>query len=160
VGYVDTSHANDLGAMLDALTKRRARQRISDGALLRPRMEWGDRTTAWTCARKDAVLPVEEKYYDRVCFLYLATTAVRAPARLELPRWVLDTGELARTLDVVRAECVVGNGYPYAVETADAVAVITVQDRERFYRAFQEFAEKEGLPLQLSRKSVSKRGRR
>jgi hypothetical protein len=55
---------------------------------------------------------------------------------------------------------VVGNGYPYAVETADAVAVITVQDRERFYRTFQEFAEKEGLPLRFSRKAVSKRGRR
>ncbi len=63
-------------------------------------------------------------------------------------------------MDVVRAECVVGNGYPYAVETADAVAVITMQDRERFYRVFQEFVEKEGLPLRFSRKAVSKTKRR
>jgi hypothetical protein len=54
----------------------------------------------------------------------------------------------------------VGNGYPYAVETADAVAVITMQDRERFYRVFQAFVEREGLPLRFSRKMVSKRGRR
>ena len=67
---------------------------------------------------------------------------------------------MAHTVDIVRAECVVGNGYPYAVETADAVAVITMQDRERFYRLLQEFAEKEGLPLRFSRKSVSKQGRR
>ena len=44
--------------------------------------------------------------------------------------------------------------------TADAVAVITMQDRERFSRVFQEFAEKEGLPLRFSRKATSKRGRR
>jgi hypothetical protein len=124
-------------------------------------MAWGDRTTAWTCARKDAVLPLDEhKYYNRICFLYLKTTADGPPARLELPCWLLEAGELERVVNMVRAECVVGNGYPYPVETADAVAVITVPDRERFYRAFQEFAEKEGLPLQFSRKAVSKRGRR
>ncbi len=161
VGYVDTSYANDLAAMLDALARRRTRQRISDGALLRSRMKWGDRTTAFVCARDDKVLPVGgSKYYDRVCFVYLKTTSDRPPARLDLPRWLLDAGELERTVDVVRAECVVGNGYPYAVETADAVAVITMQDRERFYRVFQEFVEKEGLPLRFSRKAVSKRGRR
>ncbi|NIQ80999.1 MAG: DNA double-strand break repair nuclease NurA [Anaerolineae bacterium] len=161
VGYVDTSYANDLAAMLDALARRHTRQRISDGALLRSRMEWGDRTVAYVCARDDKVLPVSgAKYYDRVCFVYLKTTAERPPARLDLPRWLLEAGELERTVDMVRAECVVGNGYPYAVETADAVAVITMQDRERFYRVFQEFAEKEGLPLRFSRKAVSKRGRR
>jgi hypothetical protein len=161
VGYIDTSYANDLAAMLDALCGRRTRQRISDGALLRSRMGWGDRSVAYICAREDKVLPVDgSKYYEQVCFVYLKTTADRPPARLDLPRWLLEAGELERTLDIVRAECVVGNGYPYAVETADAVAVITIQDRERFYRVFQEFAEKEGLPMRFSRKAVSKRGRR
>jgi hypothetical protein len=161
VGYVDTSYAYDLAAMLDVLSNRQARRRISDGALLRPRMQWGDRTAAYICARDDAVLPVDgSKYYDRVCFVYLKTTADRPPARLDLPRWLLEAGELEGVVDVVRAECVVGNGYPYAIETADAVAVITTQDRERFYRVFQEFAEKEGLPLRFSRKAVSKKGRR
>jgi len=161
VGYVDTSYANDLAAMLDALAGRNPRQRISDGALLRARMRWGDRTAAYVCARDDRVLPVGGgKYYDRVCFVYLKTTADRPPARLDLPRWLLEADELDRTVDVVRAECVVGNGYPYAAETADAVAVITMQDRERFYRLFQEFAEKENLPLRFSRKAESKLGRR
>ena len=60
----------------------------------------------------------------------------------------------------MRAECVVGTGYPYAlVETADAVAVLTMQDRERFYRLFQEFEEWERLPLRFSRKAASKRER-
>jgi hypothetical protein len=161
VGFIDASRANDLAAMLDALTGRPTRQRVSDGALLRHRLEWGDRSVAYICARDDKVLPVAgAKYYDQVCFVYLQTTADRPPARLDLPRWLLESRRLEPTLDIVRAECVVGNGYPYALETADAVAVITVQDRERFYRVFQEFTEKHGLPLRFSRKSVSKRGRR
>lgn len=161
VGFIDTSYANDLAAMLDALCGRRTRQRISDGALLRSRMRWGDRSVAYICAREDHVLPVDgHKYYDQVCFVYLKTTADRPPARLDLPRWLLEAGELEHVLDIARAECVVGNGYPYAVETADAVAVITMQDRERFYRVFQEFSEKAGLPLRFSRKAVSKRDRR
>lgn len=157
VGYVDTSYARDLISMLDALMHYTTAQSVSDGALLRARMHWGDRSTAWICARDDGL---QDKYYDRVAFVYLKTTVDRAPTRLDIPRWLLETGELNHTLDVVRAECVVGNGYPYAVETADAVAVITMQDRERFYRVFQEFAEKVELPLRVSRKAVSKRGRR
>ena len=157
VGYVDTSYARDLVAMLDAVMGKQSHQSVSDGALLRSRMGWGDRSTAFVCARDDSVL---QRYYEQVCFVYLKTTSDRPPARLEVPRWVVEDGELEHTVDVVRAECVVGNGYPYAVEAADAVAVITMQDRARFYRLFQEFAKREGLPLRLSRKAASKQGRR
>ncbi len=166
VGYVDTSYANDLVMMLDTLMGNAPTQRVSDGMLLRSRhmarrMMWGDRTTAFVCVRNDALEPLGgSKYYDRVVFTYLQTTADRDPARLDVPRWLLDAGLLEHTLDVVRAECVVGNGYPYAVETADAVAVITQRDRERFYRLFQAFAEAQGLPLRFSRKAVSKVNRR
>jgi len=161
VGYVDTSYAKDLIALLNVLMGTDSEGRISDGALLGRRMGWGDRSAAYLCARDDDVEPVGGgKYYSDVVFVYLKTTADRSPARLDLPRWVLEEGQLEHVLDMVRAECVVGNGYPYAVETADAVAVISHQDRERFYRLFQEFAEKEDLPLRFSRKAVSKRGRR
>lgn len=161
VGYIDNSLASDLLTMLIALTGRRGSRDLSDGALVRPRMAWGDRTTAWICARRDQVeLSDEEKYYEEVAFVYLKTTADGPPARLDLPRWILEAGELDRVIDIVRAECVVGNGYPYAVETADAVAVITQEDRERFYRVLQEFARRRDLPLRFRRKSLSKRGRR
>ena len=162
VGYIDTSYASDLASMLDVLSGRTPATSVSDGALLRKRMLWGDRSTAFICARDDKVEPTGSwgKYYERVCFVYLKTTMDRAPARLDVPRWVVEAGELEHVVDVVRAECVVGNGYPYAVESADAVAVITMQDRERFFRVFQEFAEKQELSLRWSRKMVSKRGRR
>jgi hypothetical protein len=135
--------------------------RLSDGALLRPRMQWGDRGQVYLCARDDKVLPDYGPQARQVCFTYLKTTADGAPARLEFPRWLVeDEEELERMLNLVRAECIVGNGYPYALETADAVAVISLQDRERFYATFQQFAEKEGLALRYSRKALSKRVRR
>jgi hypothetical protein len=157
VGYVDGSYARDLTAMVGHLTDVGAPRSITDGALLRPRMAWGDRSAAFVCAREDGV---EQRYYERVAFTYLKTTAAGLPARLDVPRWVVEEGELDRVVDVVRAECVVGNGYPYALETADAVAVITRRDRERFYRVFHGFAEREGLELQSSSKTASKRRRR
>jgi len=161
VGYVDTSFARDLVTMLCHLDRLPTAARLSDGGLLRPRMGWGDRSQVYLCARDDQVLSEYGPQARRVCFAYLKTTADGAPARLEFPRWLAeDEAELERTLNLVRAECVVGNGYPYALETADAVAVISLQDRERFYATFQQFAQKEGLALRPSRKALSKRVRR
>jgi hypothetical protein len=63
-------------------------------------------------------------------------------------------------LDIVRAECVIGLGYPYALETADQTAVITTFDREIFYRALQNFADKNKIDFKVSRKAASKGRRR
>lgn len=161
VGYIDTSYAKDLASMIDLSKERKPQNEISDGAILDSQMSWGDRSISYICARDDKVLPIDGiKYYQQLIIVYLKTTPDRPPARLELPRWVLEDGLLEYALDIVRAECVVGNGYPYGLETADAVAVLTHQDRDRFYRLIQEFAEKEKLPLRFSRKAISKRGRR
>jgi hypothetical protein len=158
VGYIDTSYATDMVEMIKQVTGLQLTGRVSDGAMLRRRrMQWGDRSPVFVCDRKDSL---EARFYDRVCFTYLKTTAPNPPARFDFPRWVYESGEHERVIDLVRAECIVGVGYPYALETADAVAVLTMQDRERFYRLFQRFAEGEGLELRFSRKSVSKRGRR
>ena len=166
VGYIDTSYATDLVAMLrwaaggGGVTEA---PRISDGALLRDAMAWGDRTEAFVCARQDHLFDRGEeaqRYYERVHVVYLKTTAANAPARLDVPAWLLEDGRLDWVLDVVRAECVIGAGYPYAIATADAVAVITAQDRERFHRTFQEFPHQLGRPLRYARKAYSKRQRR
>jgi hypothetical protein len=55
---------------------------------------------------------------------------------------------------------VIGLGYPYALEAADATAVITMRDREVFLGALQEFASREKLNFSVSRKSASKGRRR
>jgi len=73
---------------------------------------------------------------------------------------MLDEGILEPVLDVVRAEVIAGQGYPYAIESADAVAVINMQDRAEFYGLFQNFMERKGLKFTFSAKSVSKSRRR
>lgn len=103
---------------------------------------------------------VADKYYTRVLLTYLQVSRGGTPARLEMPRWILDAGRHEWAINVARAECVVGLGYPYTLETADAVAALTGPDRQRFLALFQQFIEKEQLTLRFSRKMVSKQRRR
>jgi hypothetical protein len=165
IGYIDTSYARDMITMLRRLDAHEARptlrdtKKVHDALLWQGHLQWGDRTPAMICARGD-ILESYENYRDAVAFCYLQTTGRRPPARLEFPRWMLDDGLLEPVLDVVRAELIAGNGYPYAIETADAVSVITMQDRSEFYAQFQQFIERQGLKFTFSTKSLSKSRRR
>ena len=132
---------------------------IHDALLWQGQLRWGDRTPAMICARGD-ILEGYGPYREQVAFCYFQTTSTRPPVRLEFPRWMLDDGILEPVLDVVRAEVIAGQGYPYAIESADAVAVITMQDRAEFYGVFQDFMERQGLKFTFSTKSVSKGRRR
>jgi hypothetical protein len=166
IGYIDTSYARDIITMLlrlDAMQPQpilRETRRIHDALLWQGRLRWGDRTPAMLCARGD-VLDHYGSYRERVAFCYLQAVSQRPPARLEFPRWLVDEGLLEPVLDVVRAEIIAGGqGYPYAIETADAVAVITLQDRQEFYAHFQAFMESQGMPFSFSTKALSKSRRR
>lgn len=167
VGFVDTSHARDLCTLLSHLGNLPHPDRISDGHLLMGRMEWGDRTRAFVCAR-DHIL----RYYHfeaeagdgdfqrEVAFFYLQTSGDGPPARVDLPRWVVREGLVDYVADVVRCEVVAGTGYPYCFEAADAAAVLSVPDREMFYAQVQAFCERNGMRLRLAPKAASKRRRR
>lgn len=165
IGYIDTSYARDMITMLLRLDSAqpqpmlRETKKIHDALLWQGHMRWGDRTPAMICARGD-VLQGYGEYRERVAFCYLKTTATQPPARLEFPRWMLDDGLLEPVMNVVRAEVIAGNGYPYAIETADAAAVISQQDRMEFYAHFQDFMKKQGVEFTFSRKAVSKSRRR
>jgi hypothetical protein len=165
IGYIDTSYARDMITMLrrlDTTLKRpvlRDTKKIHDAILWQGHLHWGDRTPAMICARHD-ILQSYGPYRDSVAFCYLQTSANRPPARLEFPRWMLDDGVLEPVLDIVRAEIIAGSGYPYAIETADAVSVITMQDRNEFYAYFQAFMQKQGVKFSYSTKSLSKNRRR
>ena len=165
IGYIDTSYARDIITMLrrlDAMERQpvlRETKKIHDSLLWQGHLRWGDRSPAMICARGD-ILEGYGPYRESVAFCYLQTTSTRPPARLEFPRWMLDDGILEPVLDVVRAEVIAGQGYPYAIEAADAVAVITTQDRAEFYGLFQEFIERQGLKFTFSTKAVSKSRRR
>ncbi|HEX8983326.1 MAG TPA: DNA double-strand break repair nuclease NurA [Ktedonobacterales bacterium] len=167
IGYIDTSYARDIVAMLRALaddqtrpdTRSGAVGGVSDALLWRGELGWGDRTPAFVSARYD-VERVGYNASDEVCFVYFQAALDRPPARIEFPRWVLDAGLLDRVMDVVRSEVIAGTGYPYSIEAADAVAVISAPDRMQFYALYQEFALREGLSLSFSRKALSKSRRR
>ncbi len=160
VGFIDTSYAKDLVNMLKCLECSSIAARVSDAALLRQAMNWGDRSQVYECARDDSVLSQYGAFCHQIGFAYLKTSGDGPPARLEFPLWLYHDGIVDDIIDIVRAECIVGTGYPYGIETADALAVISTVDRDLFYRTLQEFAEREGLSLRFSGKANSKRRRR
>jgi hypothetical protein len=143
-------------------TGQSGRVHLSDASLVeRVLDDWGDRVPLFTCARLDSLSRKgRADFYRDVAFTYVRLTRNRPPARVEMPRWILDERRAEDVLDLVRAECVVGAGYPYAIETADAVAVLSQQDRERFLAIFQQFAEQEDMQFRLARKALSKQARR
>jgi hypothetical protein len=161
-GFVDSSASRDFLTLLNIVTGQPYLS-LTDGALLQNSLpQWGDRSPLFVCARQDQLSTQgRADFYRDVVFSYVRLAGDRPPARIEMPIWLWEEGRAQEVLDLVRAECVVGaKGYPYAAETADAVAVLQVLDRERFYALFQQFAEVEGLFLNQSRKSLSKASRR
>ncbi len=171
VGYVDRSYARDLLTLLDnfdntALSNVRT---LYDATILHAATSnfaqvlkfWGDRTCFCYSKRRGLSAFIDnETNKSIVGFTYLQTTSDTAPARLDIPSWVYEAGLLNEVLDVVRAECVIGLGYPYALETADQTAVITMRDREVFLGALQDFANREKLNFSVARKAASKGRRR
>ncbi|HEX6819372.1 MAG TPA: DNA double-strand break repair nuclease NurA [Ktedonobacterales bacterium] len=170
LGYIDTSYARDLVTMLRTLASLPSAgiadpplpdpQGLHDSQLFRAQLGWGERTVAFLSARDDLERMGYGEQRSDIAFVYFQAALDRPPARIELPRWILDAGLLDGVIDVVRAETIVGNGYPYPIEAADAVAVISMHDRAQFYALFQEWAEREGLPFTFSRKALSKSRRR
>lgn len=171
VGYVDRSFARDLLNLLDAFENKQTsrKQTLYDATILhietskfQPMLKsWGNRTCFCYSRRKGLSAFIEpETERSLVGFTYLKTTGDSSPARLDIPSWIYEAGMLDEVLDTVRAECVIGLGYPYALETADQTAVITMRDKQIFLGALQEFATREKLGFTVSRKSASKGRRR
>lgn len=169
VGYVDRSFSRDLISLLDAFSGRAGsdKRTLYDAALLRAPLEgkkmvlenWGDRT-CFCYSRRRGLNVFYNESASMVGFVYLQTSGGAPPARLDIPAWIYEDGLLEEVLDTVRAECVIGLGYPYALEAADQTAVITMRDREIFLGALQEFASREKLNFNVSRKNASKGRRR
>ncbi|MEM9766549.1 MAG: DNA double-strand break repair nuclease NurA [Cyanobacteria bacterium P01_D01_bin.71] len=160
VGFIDTTYARDVVTLLQHYDSEvKAVEAIHDAQVLKRLMKWGDRTPLMQCDR-EGILDKYGDQQDQVIFSYLQTTRDRPPARLEMPLWIWETGMAATVIDWVKAEVIVGGGYPYAIETADQTAVLQAPDRQLFYRILQEWANRERLNVQFSRKLVSKLRRR
>ncbi|MEW6130934.1 MAG: DNA double-strand break repair nuclease NurA [Acidobacteriota bacterium] len=161
IGYIDTSMARDLvNLLITIFPDLNESPKLQDAALLTRQMKWGDRTPLFRCARAGILEQYGETWRRDLGFVYLKTTADAPPSRIDVPMWVYEKGLLEYVLNIIRGEVIVGNGYPYVIEAADATAVITQQDRERFYAIFQEFAERNGFQFTRARKAISKSQRR
>lgn len=167
VGYVDRSFARDLLSMLGGFDEgAREKNTLYDSSILHnggsPILSmWGARTCFCYSDRRGLQAFIDPATgRSLVGFSYLQTTSGSGPARLDIPGWVYEDGLLDEVLDVVRAECIVGLGYPYALETADQTAVISFKDKEIFLGALQEFAAREKLGFSVARKAASKNRRR
>jgi hypothetical protein len=163
IGYIDTSYARDIVTMVTRLAREDElppTRGVHDALLWWRSLAWGDRSPAFISARDDLARMGYGEQQGDVAFVYFQAARDRPPARVEFPRWMLASGQLDAVMDALRAETVAGNGYPYPIEAADAVAVISAADRAQFYATFQDFAERSGLAFGFSRKSLSKNRRR
>lgn len=170
VGYIDRSLSRDLIAMLSAFGGIESKNSILfDAAFLNRRgdngkammQNWGDRTAFCISDRRGLDAFIDERTgHSRVGFIYMRTSADAPPSRIDIPTWVYREGLLDDLIDVVRAECVIGLGYPYSAESADHAAVLTMQDREVFLAALHELAANEKMDIRISRKNASKARRR
>ncbi|MBT9314980.1 DNA double-strand break repair nuclease NurA [Leptothoe spongobia] len=158
VGYVDTSYAHDLTTLLELFIGVEKMLAVHDAQMLSRFMEWGDCTPIFRCDRTGILADYKEQS-DRITFTYLKTNQ-GPPARIEMPRWMHETALTDQILNWVRAETIVGGGYPYAIETADQTAVLQTSDRQIFFRILQDWASHEQLQLRWSRKMMSKIRRR
>ena len=134
VGYVDNTYSRDVVTLLATLHGLPPPVHVNDASLLGATLpDWGDRSPFWVCARPDR-LSTEGRadFYKRVCFCLARLSVEHAPARLEIPRWLLESGRADEVVELVLAEAVVGGGYPYVLEAADVTAVIQQKDRQRF----------------------------
>lgn len=163
IAYIDTTYTRDLVNLVGQVCGLAAAPSLHDAQLLDTYLNWGDCTPMFVCARggtnHQGILTAYEEMADRIGFVYLKTND-NYPVRLELPLWLLEAGRLGWVLDVVRAEVAIGKGYPYAIETADQVAVLRNEDRQQFLRLMQDWSAQHDLNLRLSRKLASKLTRR
>ena len=171
IAFIDRSRARDFTRMLCHIEGASigSASFISDASLLDDAAAFSQpwRLPAFLCQRPDLVQEgnyadpeTNEQYGNRICFTYLKINHA-PPARLEFPLWLLEAGQLDRVIDWVRAEAIVGGGYPYAIQAADAAAVITFQDRQRYLRALEEFGRRHDIrTMQPSAKQASKERRR
>lgn len=163
LAFVDTSFSRDLVNLVDLYQhKLQGARATTDAAMMNGLLaNWGDRGPFFICARDDALSREgRANFYRDVAFCYLRTVANQPPARVEMPLWMLEEGLADEAMALLRAECVIGGGYPYTLQATDAVAVIRHEDRDRFHALFEEFMAREEIPLRRTRKAQSKLQRR
>ncbi|GIU81065.1 MAG: DNA double-strand break repair nuclease NurA [Acidobacteria bacterium] len=160
VGYIDRSYSYDLSSLFALFDKDNVNKFSMDNATLIEALSllesFGDRTIFFHSKRKDLKNYLQEAPTG---FAYLKVNS-SLPVRLDIPTWIFEEGQLDEVIEVVLAECVVGNGYPYPLSVADQIAFITNQDKTLFLETLiKNFSSSSGAQINLSfsRKPLSKK---
>jgi hypothetical protein len=174
VAYIDRSWARDLLEALAAISGLKPKAPpVSDAQVLADILtQLGQRTTAFRCLRRGVLQNFRWKgrdYSSEVAFLYMRVNS-GLPVRIEFPAWIVNAppvptgrGNISMVTylsQIVLAEAIVGNGYPWPLASADAAAALTAQDRALFMQILQSEASAAGLYFSLPSKVVSKYHRR
>jgi len=168
IGYVSGSKATELSNMIQKLDLVDTGQQIRDYQFLEELMDnWGDRTPLFYARRDQTQNRLQTTYHgveydfsDKILFTYLDIGPGAQIDRVALPEWIHEQEMTEYVLSVVRAEAGVGRGYPEILQSVDADAVISRQDREEFLRMYQEFSNENDIELRWNNKALSKKRRR
>jgi len=162
--FVDSPNSHDLVRMMGQCFEELPKGvRITDAALLRGAMKWGERTKVFLCDRDDrryfegsSVLDLYGKWGRRICFFYL-NTSPHAPCRVEMPLWMYEQGLTDLVADVIRGETIIRGTYPDILWRAHEAAVIRERERAVFEQMVRGFCEHNGISLSESAKDFYKR---
>jgi hypothetical protein len=137
IGYVDGSAAKDMTDMLNQTLGLQSGS-ISDRTMLGPYLtEFGERTSTFLCHRQ--IVENFPGLEDRFAFFYVRVGS-RAIGRVE---FLTGEGVNPRSIhDLVCAQCVLGEGYPYVLSRAHEAAVIHMPEREQFRQILRGFLMK------------------
>ncbi len=168
VGFTSGSKGRDLAVMLEHLDAVDAPQKVRDfRVLLQELGSWGDRSVLFRTQRGSTMNRLSTSYHgseydfsDRLLFTYLNTGSGQSLDRVGIPKWVQEEGIVEDVLSTVRAQAAVGRGFPEILSAADADAVLSNKDRDRFLEIVQNFSEANDVDIRWVDKALNKRRRR
>jgi hypothetical protein len=124
-------------------------------------LNWGDRSRAFISDRDDkgrenkSVLDLYGPYRDSIAFFYIQASG-GLPSRVEVPRWVFESGKLENIADIVRAECIIRPGYPDIIHRAHEYTAINQAEADQFNKMLYGFADANNIRIYRSTKETYK----
>jgi hypothetical protein len=124
-------------------------------------LNWGDRSRVFISDRDDkgrenkSVLDLYGPYRDSIAFFYIQASG-GLPSRVEVPRWVFESGKLEDIADTVRAECIIRPGYPDIIHRAHEYTAINQSEADQFNKMLYSFADANNIRIYRSAKETYK----
>jgi hypothetical protein len=162
VGYIDSSRSTEISRLIQILLQENNEnpkgivfQSSSDAILLN---QWakkhadarfGDRT----CIFHSRVSHPSESP-NRICFFYFKASQEDL-VRVEFPETMINS--IDQIWEVLIAQCLIGNCYPYLIDMCHKEVVLTNRDERNLEQYLQKFFAKQGIRFYFHNKERNKR---